>query len=99
MLAIVFCIGSIRLGGRPDADGHTSDLADRAPQMNEVNPPKSGRRDVLERHIANRKGLGDYLKVKTKIHRADVARTDEFLGQIRFRIAQAQAAARNHPLG
>jgi len=64
--------------------------------MNERNPPKPRRRDLLERHIANRKDLGDYLNVTTKLHRADVARTDEFLAQIRARIAEARAAARNH---
>jgi hypothetical protein len=67
--------------------------------VNEVNPPKRGRPDLLERHIANRKGLGDYLNVTTKIHREDVARTDEFLAQIRARIAQVRTAPRNHPFG
>ena len=52
--------------------------------------------NLLEEHIASRKDLGDYLNVTTALHRARIARTDEFIREICARLERASRGARNH---
>lgn len=47
-------------------------------------------RRFLDEHIASRKDLCAYLDMSTAIHRADIARTEKFLAELRARLEQAE---------
>jgi hypothetical protein len=47
-----------------------------------------GKREFVEEHIASRKEWGAYVDVTSKLHRATAKAAEEFLADIRARLAR-----------